>query len=78
MYVHWKSHALKVWKIGNLKGLSKRVFLVSSDDDRFKTEIDFLKKILIKKVAMQTGGNTLHNIGVASTRDNVDTTPTQS
>ena len=38
----------KVWKIGTLKGLFRRAFLVSSTDESLKTEIDYLKKIFVK------------------------------
>ena len=48
VYVHWKAHAPKVWKIGTLKGLFRRAFLVSSTDESLKTEIDYLKQIFVK------------------------------
>ena len=48
VYVHWKAHAPKVWKIGTLKGLFRRAFLISSTDENLKSEINFLKEIFMK------------------------------
>ena len=48
IYVHWKAHAPKIWKIGTLKGLLRRAFLISSDENRLKNEIDHLKHVFIK------------------------------
>ena len=48
IYVHWKAHAPKIWKIGTLKGLFRRAFLVSSDENRLKLEIEFLKQVFVK------------------------------
>ena len=48
IYVHWRAHAPKTWKLGTLKGLFRRAFLVSSSDTNLKNEIDYLKNIFIK------------------------------
>ena len=48
IYVHWEAYAPKIWKIGTLKGLFRRAFLVSSDENRLKLEIDFLKQVFVK------------------------------
>ena len=48
VYVHWKAHAPKIWKIGTLKGLFRRAFLVSSTDESLKIEIDYLKQVFTK------------------------------
>ena len=45
IYMHWKAHGPKIWKTGTLKGLFKRAFMVSSDQDSLKTEINFLKTV---------------------------------
>ena len=48
VYVHWKAHAPKIWKIGTLKGLFRRAFMVSSTDEHLKNEITYLKNIFTK------------------------------
>ena len=48
VYVHWKAHAPKSWKIGTLKGLFRRAFVVSSSDINLKNEIEFLENIFVK------------------------------
>ena len=48
IYVHWKAHVPKIWKIGTLKGLFRRAFLISANNDRLKREIDFLEQIFVK------------------------------
>ena len=48
IYVHWKAHAPKTWKIGTLKGLFRRAFLISSNENYLKKEIDFLKNVFIQ------------------------------
>ena len=45
MYVHWNAHAPKIWKIGTLKGLIRRAFIVSSTDGSLNNEITFLRNI---------------------------------
>ena len=47
VYVHWKAHAPKIWKIGTLKGLFRRAFVVSSDENSLKNELDFLRKVFV-------------------------------
>ena len=41
-YINWKVFAPKSWKIGTLKGLYRRVFLVSSDDNRLEKKYIYL------------------------------------
>ena len=48
VYVHWNAHAPKSWKIGTLKGLFRRAFLVSSSDNLLENEIDHLRQVFIK------------------------------
>ena len=48
LYLHWKSFAPDIWKIGTLKGLSKRAFLVCSDKTSLEKEIKHLKFVFTK------------------------------
>ena len=48
IYIHWKAHAPKIWKIGTLKGLFRRAFIVSSDQEKLNSEISFLKDVFTK------------------------------
>ena len=48
IYIHWKAHAPKIWKIGTLKGLFRRAFLISSNENYLKQEIKYLKNIFIR------------------------------
>ena len=48
VYVHWKAHAPKIWKIGTLKGLFRRAFIISSSEVNLKNEINFLKDVFVK------------------------------
>ena len=47
IYVHWKAHAPKTWKIGTLKGLFRRAISVSSDETKLKNEVDHLKHVFV-------------------------------
>ena len=44
VYIHWQSFAPKTWKIGTLRGLIQRAFVLCSTEDARKKEIAFLKK----------------------------------
>ena len=44
VYIHWQSFAPKTWKIGTLRGLIRRAFVLCSTEDARKKEIAFLKK----------------------------------
>ena len=44
VYIHWESFAPKTWKIGTLRGLIRRAFVLCSTEDARKKEIAFLKK----------------------------------
>ena len=47
IYMNWKSFAPKSWKIGTLKGLIRRAFIVCSSDESRRKEISFLKKVFV-------------------------------
>ena len=48
IYINWKSFSSKSWKIGTLKGLFRRAFVVCSAKRSLETEITFLKNIFTK------------------------------
>ena len=45
VYLHWKTHAPKAWKIGTLMGLFRPI---SSFDENLRNEIQFLKEVFAK------------------------------
>ena len=71
VYIHWKAHAPKIWKIGTLKGLFRRAFLISSNDIFLQQEIDFLKNvfIMINKYPKKVVNNTLKAVKDKINRD---------
>ena len=48
MYLHWKSFASDIWKIGKLKGLFRRAFKICSEDEALDKEIKHLKFVFTK------------------------------
>ena len=48
LYINWEAFAPKAWKIGTLKGLIRRAFVVSSDENRMNNEICYLKHVFRK------------------------------
>ena len=48
IYIHWDAFATRQWKIGTLKGLIRRAFLVCSTDLALKKELEYLKQIFTK------------------------------
>ena len=48
IYLHWKSFAPNIWKIGTLKGLFRRAFIVCSHEEYRKKEINHLKFVFTK------------------------------
>ena len=48
IYIHWKSFAPDTWKIGTLKGLFRRAYVVCSSADGLKKEIDHLRFVFTK------------------------------
>ena len=45
VYMNWKSHAPKSWKVATLKSLVKRAFMISSTEASLDKELVHLKKI---------------------------------
>ena len=48
IYLHWKSFAPDIWKIGTLKGLFRRAFLICSEDKYLQKELKHLKFVFTK------------------------------
>ena len=48
IYISWNAFATRSWKIGTLKGLFRRAFLVCSTDTALKKEIQYLKGVFTK------------------------------
>lgn len=48
IYIHWKSFAPDTWKIGTLKGLFRRAYVVCSSTEGLKKEIDHLNFVFTK------------------------------
>ena len=49
IYINWKSFSLKTWKIGTLKGLFRRAYLICSNENFLEEEVKYLKHVFIKK-----------------------------
>ena len=48
VYINWKSFSPNSWKIGTLKGLFRRAFVVCSTKNSLEKEISFLKNVFMK------------------------------
>ena len=48
IYLNWKSFAPRPWKIGTLKGLIRRAFVICSTQQLQRKEVNFLKNVFIK------------------------------
>ena len=48
IYINWNAYATRSWKIGTLKGLLRRAFLVCSTEQSLEKEIKFLKQTFTK------------------------------
>ena len=48
IYINWNAYATRSWKLGTLKGLFRRAFLVCSTDQARNKEISFLKHAFTK------------------------------
>ena len=75
VYIHWKAHAPKSWKIGTLKGLFRRALLVSSTDENLKNEIEYLKQVFTKisKYPRSVVDHTLKSVKNKILRENTAT-----
>ena len=49
IYINWKSYSPKSWKIGTLKGLFRRAYLICSNENFLEEEVKILKHVFIKK-----------------------------
>ena len=45
VYLNWKSFAPKAWKVGTLKGLIRRAFIICSTEEYKRKEVSFLKNV---------------------------------
>ena len=45
IYIHWKSHAPKQWKIGTLTNMIRRSYEICSNDDELEKELAHLKNV---------------------------------
>ena len=45
IYINWNAFATRQWKIGTLKGLFRRAFLVCSTEEALETKLNYLKKV---------------------------------
>lgn len=48
IYINWDAFATRQWKIGTLKGLFRRAFLVCSTKEALQKEIKYLKEVFTK------------------------------
>ena len=48
VYLNWNSFSPKIWKIGTLKGLTRRAHLICSSEVLVKKELKFLKYVFTK------------------------------
>ena len=48
IFINWKSFALRDWKIGTLKGLFRRAYLVCSEEEGLNKEIKYLNFVFTK------------------------------
>ena len=55
IYMNWNSFAPRAWKIGTLKGLIRRAFIICSTEESRNKEISFLKLFLEKSTDSQVG-----------------------
>ena len=47
LYINWKAFAPRSWKLGTLKGIIRRAFLICSEEDGLKKEINHIKEVFI-------------------------------
>ena len=63
IYMNWNSFATRNWKIGTLKGLFRRAFLICSTKEALETELKYLKHVFVKinGYPSRVVNNTLHD-----------------
>ena len=50
IYIHWKAYAPRTWKIGTLRGLIQRAFLICSEPNELRNEIEFIRNIFLNVI----------------------------
>ena len=48
LYVNWRAFAPKQWKVGTLKGMFRRAFLICSEQEGLDEELSHLKRVFIQ------------------------------
>ena len=71
IYINWDAFTTRQWKIGTLKGLFQRAFLVCSTNKALKKEISYLKHVFIKTNGYPSKivNNTLHEVRQKCSKD---------
>ena len=64
IYMNWNSFAPRAWKIGTLKGLIRRAFIICSNEEFRNKEISFLKTVFgkINGYPSRVIHNTIHSV----------------
>ena len=64
IYINWEAFATRSWKIGTLKGLFRRAFLICSTEQSRRREINFLKHVFTKinGYPSRVVNDTLHHV----------------
>ena len=62
IYINWDAFASRSWKIGTLKGLFRRAYMICSTEVKKQNEIKFLKHVFTKVngYPSRVVNNTLH------------------
>ena len=55
IYMNWNSFAPKTWKMGTLKSLIERAFLICSTEELLNEELKYLKKYFREKIIFPNG-----------------------
>ena len=73
IYIDWDAFATRSWKIGTLKGLFRRAFLVCSTEGALEKEIKFLKHVFTKTNGYPSRivDNTLHEVRSKINNENI-------
>ena len=76
IYMSWNSYATQSWKIGTLKGLFRRAFLICSTERALNKELKFLKHVFTKinGYPSKIVNNMLHDVRSKWSQEN-DNTP---
>ena len=55
IYINWKAFAPKSWKIGTLKGIFRRAYLICSEKEDLEKEIQYIKQVFNKTNGYPSG-----------------------